>query len=142
MTVTELRAAGKYVAPEVPDYLKVGTSDPLPTRIIYRHKRCKATVAVRAMRRTVYTVEPFILPYRGARQGTRTEFEVGGRWMKSLPSEPCPTCAAPMYGDAVHGRYSATRKCDPRCTGATGFDCECQCGGKNHGADHETEGAA
>lgn len=36
--------------------------------------------------------------------------------------------------------------CDPRCMGATGFDCECSCGGVNHGCwndapadDTETE---
>jgi hypothetical protein len=25
-------------------------------------------------------------------------------------------------------------KCDARCTSAKGFRCECECGGKNHGA--------
>lgn len=25
-------------------------------------------------------------------------------------------------------------KCDARCTSAKGFKCECECGGKNHGA--------
>jgi len=25
-------------------------------------------------------------------------------------------------------------KCDARCLNATGFRCECACGGKNHGA--------
>jgi hypothetical protein len=25
-------------------------------------------------------------------------------------------------------------KCGPRCLNATGHDCECSCGGKNHGA--------
>jgi hypothetical protein len=25
-------------------------------------------------------------------------------------------------------------KCDARCTNAKGFKCECECGGKNHGA--------
>lgn len=26
--------------------------------------------------------------------------------------------------------------CDARCTSATGHQCECQCGGKNHGAQY------
>lgn len=30
---------------------------------------------------------------------------------------------------------SAKHKCDPRCTGAVGNVCVCQCGGQNHGAD-------
>jgi hypothetical protein len=36
----------------------------------------------------------------------------------------------------VKGTYSAERECDSRCTGAIGPDCECQCGGANHGAAH------
>lgn len=31
---------------------------------------------------------------------------------------------------------SAKHKCDPRCTGAVGSICVCQCGGANHGKDH------
>lgn len=51
---------------------------------------------------------------------------------------PCPTCGRNVLltGHAVIGRYKADRKCDARCTSANGHDCECQCGGKNHGADH------
>ena len=26
-------------------------------------------------------------------------------------------------------------KCDARCMGATGHDCQCECGGKNHGVN-------
>jgi hypothetical protein len=29
-------------------------------------------------------------------------------------------------------------KCDARCTNARGFRCECECGGKNHGAGNFT----
>ncbi len=29
-------------------------------------------------------------------------------------------------------------KCDARCLNATGFRCECSCGGKNHGAGNFT----
>jgi len=28
----------------------------------------------------------------------------------------------------------SNHKCDARCLNATGFKCECSCGGKNHGA--------
>jgi hypothetical protein len=34
------------------------------------------------------------------------------------------------------GRYSENRKCDARCTNATGPSCDCSCGGANHGAAH------
>lgn len=36
----------------------------------------------------------------------------------------------------VLGKYSDRIKCDGRCEGATGQQCECQCGGKNHGRAH------
>jgi hypothetical protein len=52
-------------------------------------------------------------------------------------AKPCAKCST-TYARTGHvkGRYSAKHKCDPRCTGATGHNCECQCGGANHGADH------
>ena len=31
-------------------------------------------------------------------------------------------------------RNPSMHKCDGRCLNATGFKCECACGGKNHGA--------
>lgn len=36
----------------------------------------------------------------------------------------------------LQGRYSADHVCDGRCMGATGPNCECSCGGANHGANH------
>jgi len=36
---------------------------------------------------------------------------------------------------AVIGKTNAGVACSPRCTGATGDDCECECGGNNHGID-------
>ncbi len=36
----------------------------------------------------------------------------------------------------VYGVYSVGRKCSVRCLGATGGMCECECGGKNHGAGY------
>jgi hypothetical protein len=33
----------------------------------------------------------------------------------------------------ITGRYVADKACDGRCMGATGHNCECSCGGKNHG---------
>lgn len=51
---------------------------------------------------------------------------------------PCPTCCrvVSLIGHAIHGKHSESRKCDARCTSAKGFNCECQCAGKNHGADY------
>jgi len=40
----------------------------------------------------------------------------------------------PRTGRPITARYSANRRCDDRCVYARGDDCECQCGGRNHGA--------
>jgi hypothetical protein len=51
-------------------------------------------------------------------------------------------CACGSYCDSgcVKG-FVTEHVCDARCTSATGFNCECQCGGKNHGADHQRAAA-
>jgi hypothetical protein len=36
----------------------------------------------------------------------------------------------------VLGRLVPAKGCDGRCMAATGHNCECACGGKNHGASH------
>lgn len=50
----------------------------------------------------------------------------------------CRTCGkrVSLIAKQVLGRYSEERKCDARCTSAKGHNCECQCGGKMHGADY------
>jgi hypothetical protein len=59
----------------------------------------------------------------------------------------CPACAAAGKRDGIGqpvrallapvlGRFNQSKKCDGRCTSATGHNCECQCGGRNHGSDH------
>jgi hypothetical protein len=34
----------------------------------------------------------------------------------------------------VQGKYSAEHVCNSKCMASLGHDCECSCGGKNHGA--------
>lgn len=36
----------------------------------------------------------------------------------------------------LRGRLRDDVTCDARCTGATGPNCDCSCGGANHGANH------
>lgn len=48
----------------------------------------------------------------------------------------CPVCQAPFKLNYLVGRYVEFKPCGARCTGATGPNCECSCGGKNHGASH------
>jgi hypothetical protein len=61
-------------------------------------------------------------------------------------STMCPTDGCILRGSVaqqsmialkrIDGTVNDIKKCDPRCTGATGHTCECSCGGENHGADH------
>lgn len=44
----------------------------------------------------------------------------------------CP-CGQPVTLFPVAGVLRPDHKCDARCEHATGHDCECACGGKNHG---------
>ena len=45
----------------------------------------------------------------------------------------CRQCHKPRRAVEVQGRYSAKEVCSAKCTSSTGFTCECQCSGKNHG---------
>jgi hypothetical protein len=51
-------------------------------------------------------------------------------------SRDCGACGWQCGWTVVTGRTNPDRKCDARCTNATGHNCECACGGKNHGAGH------
>lgn len=49
----------------------------------------------------------------------------------------CPECGYQIVkSDVITGKKNDSVPCDRRCTGATGHNCECSCGGKNHGLDH------
>jgi len=45
----------------------------------------------------------------------------------------CRQCHKPRRATEIRGRYSAKEVCSAKCTSSTGFTCECQCSGKNHG---------
>jgi hypothetical protein len=45
----------------------------------------------------------------------------------------CWACGLRLKIDRIKGTYAPDHRCDARCTGATGHNCECSCGGKNHG---------
>lgn len=54
-----------------------------------------------------------------------------------IPYVSCPLCSRPMAGKRITGIVNTSVPCDRRCTGATGHNCECSCGGANHGIDHQ-----
>lgn len=47
---------------------------------------------------------------------------------------PCRSCGAIRVGRRVFGKVSERHACGARCMASKGFDCECSCGGANHGA--------
>jgi hypothetical protein len=60
----------------------------------------------------------------------------GGTVLSIANDERCPNHPRNLMSvRVVCGTFSADRKCDARCTGAVGHNCECQCGGANHGAN-------
>lgn len=55
------------------------------------------------------------------------------RARRAVPSE-CPECGGHRFdGGPVDGHLSDGVKCDARCQFARRNDCECSCGGANHG---------
>ncbi len=47
----------------------------------------------------------------------------------------CSACGGRVLVSEVKGRFKHDVPCDARCTTARGHNCECSCGGANHGAD-------
>lgn len=58
-----------------------------------------------------------------------------GNWNNWAASFNCPTCDSRFraYGQTLKGKANPAKVCSAKCVGATGFDCECECGGDNHG---------
>ncbi len=51
-----------------------------------------------------------------------------------LPEVYCPQHKRQLLADEVKGTVTDC-PCDRRCTGAKGHNCDCSCGGANHGAE-------
>ena len=45
----------------------------------------------------------------------------------------CPHCGRAMSYGSLKATLNPDHKCDARCTGARGPQCDCSCGGRNHG---------
>lgn len=104
--------------------------------LIYNCKRCKQG------RRVDY---PLGSPGRAYRVNAAGKEFPAGVWIAACggyrPTEYggdvelglCPQCGRAMSYAELKGVYSAVHKCDSRCMGARGPNCECSCGGANHG---------
>lgn len=105
-------------------------------------KGCRAITS--ALVEVTTTTDTYGLPTGGGHNAVRRHrYEVvEGGWTAGtllhgkalIPVDPCGH--GRMVAKPVHGRLSDGVKCDRRCTGARGHDCECSCAGSNHGADH------
>jgi len=103
-----------------------------PRRYIVTCRHCQHTTAhdvetaTRMVRKQVYSQivmskeryepKPFCAPETCA--GCGASRATGDYWSKII---------------LVRGHYSEVHKCDSRCMGAKGPNCDCQCGGANHG---------
>jgi hypothetical protein len=137
MQIDALRAADRKAAEQV-----------RTVRFILSCKRCKTAF------RADYTPmtsqgqwgRTFITGYsRPAREGELADrsglrflndtYAVINRETVYLPGDcTCPTCGHSRKAAQVIGHYSPDHMCDSRCVNATGPNCDCQCGGANHGA--------
>jgi hypothetical protein len=82
------------------------------------------------------TASPAVILVCSAKHTTRIPAAaVDAHWARHGYSK-C-ACGRPARQNWVHGKTNAAVRCDARCTNARRGDCECSCGGENHGSDHQ-----
>lgn len=116
-------------------------TDRRTVRYIGRCTRKGCTTVVSALIPVITTISTYALPTGGGgstRTASTFDFTDAPGWLRF----PGGGVVAPdrcghgrMKVDAVRGIVT-DHECDPRCEGATGPNCECACGGMNHGAAH------
>lgn len=75
------------------------------------------------------------------RYATKAFRIAGGRRIDMGLDHKCGVCGTEhARGNMVKG-FTTEHVCDARCTNATGSNCECSCGGKNHGKAFMCEAA-
>ena len=109
------------------------------TCVMYRCKKCKAA------RRVEYPVtvrtEYFNRWQAGgvALQGIETRRfygEYANETRRSTYPPDLQCCGKSMSSNVIKGIRNDAIKCDARCENAKGHNCECSCGGKNHGRSY------
>jgi hypothetical protein len=102
--------------------------------LIYNCKRCKVG-------RKVEYPEKSSFGY--GRRDADGKYISAGAWIMACgggkpteyggdPLGLCPQCGRLMSYGELKGTFAPV-PCDARCTGARGHNCECSCGGANHG---------
>lgn len=113
--------------------------------IIYRcSKPCEKKQGKKIAKRVTFTVRSHkSLPDKfGYERVLSRDFIApwGEEFRRYLPHQVpyilCEHCRMFMGGKPLQGTQNDSVPCDRRCTSATGHNCECSCGGANHGIDH------
>jgi hypothetical protein len=68
---------------------------------------------------------------------TQPEPEGPFRFVNGASALLCAGCQKPKRAKPVRGKYSSRVQCNAKCLSSRGFNCECSCGGKNHGKAYE-----
>jgi hypothetical protein len=108
-------------------------SEPQAHLYIGRCKSCKRGLRTRAVRE---------MPLRSSYRGDHWVLEAGNAPAVSdyggelVLRTACPGCGGYLGLHRLRGVLNRAKKCSAKCTSATGHDCECACGGKNHGSNH------
>lgn len=95
---------------------------------MYRCKSCKKQGAQDAHRRTGTRETLWVLwPDKFGQKRFKLVRDSGPAIL------PCPTCGAELHGTWIGGKKDDSIRCGHSCLNAKGGDCECACGGENHG---------
>ena len=111
-----------------PDLFSTEPDDAAPetARVLYRCRSCEHRTGHARLWRETFRVQQHLWTATDGR--THRGFEP--------PVSSCGGCQRPTRGATIRGQFSAAHRCDSRCIYAKGPDCECSCGGANHGAGH------
>ena len=93
------------------EYVNSNTTPATSPRAIINRKACKAVTGK--------------LELTG--DAARNAYVLGGVWTR------CPRCGNSVMADAVRGIYNPAKACKTSCVNAKRGDCECSCGGRDHG---------
>lgn len=111
-------------------------------------KSCKAITSIAARKTLGFPEFPTVDPpvyvphasfyYSGGHYGAFEEEGTGTLYPIHNGSlvMHCRGCAALVAGRRVQGTFDPKIQCNAKCHAAKGFDCQCSCAGKNHGADY------
>lgn len=129
ITMAEVPQQGaKHITPGwLEDYPEPG---PEPARFLTKCKGCGTAHAIEV--KPSHASSFFTDSFNGQRKYKPHEFHRTGptEWIK------CQCGKTLRDWKKVSGTYKPDVKCDARCTNAFRPNCDCECGGANHGSSH------